>query len=47
MNFEFTEEEIQILIQILDSVSIQGTEAMKKVIALSEKLKKEVVIEPK
>ena len=41
MKFELTEEEVQLLIQVLESVSIQGTEAMKKVLALSEKLKKE------
>ena len=34
------EEEIQIILNIIDSVSVQGTESMKKLLAISEKLKK-------
>ncbi len=37
---KFTEEELQIMINVLDQISIQGTETMKKVLVLSEKLKK-------
>ena len=40
MNIKLSEEEVQILINLIDSVSVQGTESMKKVLALSEKFKK-------
>lgn len=42
MNINLSEEEAQMLINVLESVSIQGIEGMKKVISLSEKLKKTV-----
>ncbi len=37
---KFTKEEKEILITILEQVSIQGTETMRKLIAISNKLKK-------
>ncbi len=40
MNIKLDEEEVQIILNIIDSVSVQGTESMKKLLALSEKLKK-------
>ena len=39
---ELTDEELEILINVLDQISIQGTETMKKVFMLSEKLKKAI-----
>ncbi len=39
---KFTKEEKQILISILEQVSIQGTETMKKVFTISNKLKKSI-----
>ena len=39
---KFTDEELQLNIQLVDSVSVQGIEGMKKVLALSEKLKKAI-----
>ena len=40
MKCDLSKEEIQILISVLEQVSIQGTETMKKVAAISDKLKK-------
>ncbi len=40
MNIKLTEEEVQILLSILEQVGIQGTEAMRKVADISDKLKK-------
>ncbi len=37
---KFTKEEKQILISILEQVSIQGIESMKHVVSISNKLKK-------
>jgi hypothetical protein len=37
---EFTDEEIALLLRILNSVSIQGTEGMKQILALVAKLEK-------
>ena len=37
---KLTEEDLHFLINVLDQISIQGTETMKKVLVLSEKLKK-------
>ncbi len=39
---DLSKEEMQILISILEQVSVQGTETMKKVTAISDKLKKAV-----
>lgn len=39
---KLTNEEIQILINVIESVSIQGTESMKTLLALSKKLKGEL-----
>ncbi len=39
---KFTKEEKQILISILEQVSIQGTESMKHVVSISNKLKKAI-----
>jgi hypothetical protein len=38
MKIELTKEEVALLLQILNSVSIQGTEGMKQVLALVKKL---------
>ena len=37
---KFTKEEKEILISILEQVAIQGTETMKKVVTISNKIKK-------
>ena len=37
---KFTKEEKEIMISILEQVSIQGTEMMKHVVSISNKLKK-------
>lgn len=42
MKCDLTKEEMQILISILEQVSIQGTETMKKVTAISDKLRKAI-----
>ena len=41
---KFTKEEKEIMISILEQVSIQGTEMMKHVVSISNKIKK--AIEP-
>ena len=44
---KFTKEEKEILISILEQVSIQGTETMKKVFTISDKLKEAIGNESK
>lgn len=41
MKLELTEEEVQLLLTIFESISAQGTAAMRKIVALEDKLKKE------
>ncbi len=39
MQYELSDEEIQVLVAGLNTIPVQGTDAMRKVIALEDKLK--------
>ncbi len=44
---KFTKEEKQILVSLIEQVPIQGTETMKKVFTISDKLKEAIGNESK